>query len=116
MAAIARVWRAGCIIRSVLLDDMSEAFEDDGTLRLFHAPKFAKIMQENAEALQCMVGMEISARLNVPALHAAMSYFNASRNERSTANMIQGLLDRFGAHTFERVDMPGEKVNGPWHD
>lgn len=116
LAAIARVWRAGCIIRSVLLDDMSEAFEDDGTRRLFHAPKFAKIMQENAEALQCMVGMEISARLNVPALHAAMSYFNASRNERSTANMIQGLRDRFGAHTFERVDMPGEKVNGPWHD
>lgn len=111
-----QIWRAGCIIRSALLDDMSEAFEEDGTRRLFHALKFAGIMAENAEALQCMVGMEISARLNVPALHAAMSCFNASRNEQSTANMIQGLRDRFGAHTFERMDAPGEKVNGPCHD
>lgn len=116
LAAIARVWRAGCIIRSVLLDDMSEAFEEDGARRLFHAPKFSQIMQDNAEALQSMVGMEVTAQIDVPALHAAISYFNASRTERSTANMIQGLRDRFGAHTFERVDAPGEKVNGPWHD
>ncbi len=120
LAAIARVWRAGCIIRSVLLDDMSEAFEEDGARRLFFAPKFKALMQGNAEALQSVVGMAVSARLAVPAMYAAMSYFDASRTEKSTANMIQGLRDRFGAHRFERVDAIGEdvgvKVNGPWHD
>jgi 6-phosphogluconate dehydrogenase len=116
LAAIARVWRAGCIIRSVLLDDMSEAFEADGARRLFFAPKFEQLIKENADALQDVVTAAVGARIEVPALFAAMSYFNASRTERSTANMIQGLRDRFGAHTFERVDGHGEKVNGPWHD
>ncbi len=116
LAAIARVWRAGCIIRSVLLDDMSDAFAQDGARRLFFAPKFETLMKDNAEALQSVVGMAVTARIEVPALFAALSYFNASRTERSTANMIQGLRDRFGAHTFERVDAVGEKVNGPWHD
>ncbi len=116
LAAIARVWRAGCIIRSVLLDDMSEAFEKDGSRRLFFAPKFEGLVQENVGGLMRTVSVAVQAQVDVPALHAAMSYFNASRTERSTANMIQGLRDRFGAHTFERVDAVGEKVNGPWHD
>jgi 6-phosphogluconate dehydrogenase len=116
LAAIARVWRAGCIIRSVLLDDISEAFEKDGQRRLSHAPKFTKLIEENTGSLQAVVAMTTAVGIDVPALFAAQSYHNASRTEQSTANMIQGLRDRFGAHTFERVDAPGEKVNGPWHD
>lgn len=116
LAAIARVWRAGCIIRSVLLDDISEAFEQDGARRLSHAPKFTALMRDNAGALQTVVGQAVASGLETPALYAALSYHNASRTEGSTANMIQGLRDRFGAHTFERVDAVGEKVNGPWHD
>ena len=116
LAAIARVWRAGCIIRSVLLDDISEAFEEDGQRRLSHAPKFTALIEENAAALQSVVAMATAVGVDVPALFAANSYHNASRTERSTANMIQGLRDRFGAHRFKQVDNPGEKVNGPWHD
>ena len=116
LAAIARVWRAGCIIRSVLLDDFSDAFEENPTRKLSHAPKFTEMLKQNSGSLQATVAMSIAVGMEVPALSAAFSYFNSSRQEHSTANMIQGLRDRFGAHTFERVDAPGEKVNGPWHD
>ncbi len=52
----------------------------------------------------------------LPAMTAALNYHNMRRTGRSTANMIQGLRDYFGAHTFERIDDPDVKVNGPWHD
>ena len=90
LAAIARVWRAGCIIRSVLLDDISEAFEEDGGRMLFHAPRFSGMMSDRAGALQDTVARALGAGIDVPALAAALSYFNANRTERSTANMIQG--------------------------
>ena len=116
LAAIARVWRAGCIIRSVLLDDISEAFEKDQSQQLQFAPKFQALLQDNSANLQKVCAEAVEAGIEAPALLAALSYHNAGRTERSTANMIQGLRDRFGAHTFERVDDPGTKVNGPWHD
>ena len=115
LAAIARVWRAGCIIRSVLLDEISDAFSDDPDTQLSLAPVFQQHLKVNTPALQAVVAMSVAQGLDVPALHAAFSYFNAQRTGRSTANMIQGLRDYFGAHTFERTDRPGEKVNGPWH-
>ena len=68
------------------------------------------------QALQAGVAMCTAMGLEVPTLSAAYSSFNAMRLEQGTANMIQALRDRFGAHTFERIDRPGEKVNGPWHD
>ncbi len=115
LAAIARVWRAGCIIRSVLLDEISDAFTEDAAVHLPLAPAFRGYLDVNIPALQAVVAMGVAHGLDVPALHAALSYHNAQRTERSTANMIQGLRDYFGAHTFERIDRPGEKVNGPWH-
>ncbi|WP_069300148.1 NADP-dependent phosphogluconate dehydrogenase [Neptunicoccus sediminis] len=116
LAAIARVWRAGCIIRSVLLDDISDAFDEDATRKLSHAPKFSALLDENAGSLKTVVMQSVGAALETPALYAALSYHNASRTQHSTANMIQALRDRFGAHRFERVDAHGEQVNGPWHD
>ncbi|MCP5072440.1 MAG: NADP-dependent phosphogluconate dehydrogenase [Rhodobacteraceae bacterium] len=115
LAAIARVWRAGCIIRSVLLDEISDAFSNDAETHLALAPVFQQHLKDNSPALQAVVAMGVAHGLDVPALHAAFSYFNAQRTGESTASMIQGLRDFFGAHRFERVDRPGEKVNGPWH-
>ncbi|GGA06724.1 NADP-dependent phosphogluconate dehydrogenase [Neptunicoccus cionae] len=116
LAAIARVWRAGCIIRSVLLDDISDAFEEDATRKLSHAPKFTDLLRNNVDGLKTVVAQSVGGGLETPALYAALSYHNASRTQHSTANMIQGLRDRFGAHRFERVDAHGELVNGPWHE
>lgn len=116
LAAIARGWRAGCIIRTVLLDDMAAAFDAAPTTSLLMSPVFDDHIRGNVEALQAAVAMCVALGLEVPALHAALSYFNAGRTERGTANMIQALRDRFGAHRFERIDAPGDKVNGPWHN
>jgi 6-phosphogluconate dehydrogenase len=73
-------------------------------------------MKTNVPALQNVVVMALSNGHATPALTAALNYHNMRRTGRSTANMIQGLRDYFGAHTFERIDDPDVKVNGPWHD
>lgn len=116
MAAIARVWRAGCIIRSVFLDEIANVFDGGAEKHLMLAPAFREYMKINAPALQAVASFGIINGHALPALTAALNYHNMRRTGRSTANMIQGLRDYFGAHTFERIDAPGVKVNGPWHD
>ncbi len=115
LAAIARVWRAGCIIRSVFLNEIADVFDGGGETRLVLSPVFEEHMKVNAPALQAVASFGIINGHALPALCAALNYHNMRRTGRSTANMIQGLRDYFGAHTFERVDNPGVKVNGPWH-
>lgn len=116
MAAISRVWRAGCIIRSVFLDEISDVFDNTDERHLVLSPVFKKHMKVNGPALQAVASFGLINGHAVPAFSAALNYHNMRRTSRSTANMIQGLRDYFGAHTFERLDNPGEKVNGPWHD
>lgn len=116
LAAIARVWRAGCIIRSVFLDEIADVFEADNTQYLVLADVFKGHMKDTTAALQAVTSYGISNGHPIPAFCAALNYHNARRTGRGTANMIQGLRDYFGAHTFERMDAPGQKVNGPWHD
>ena len=116
LAAIARVWRAGCIIRSVFLDEIADVFDKGDEKHLVLSPVFQEHMKINAPALQAVASFGLINGHAVPAFAAALNYHNMRRTGRSTANMIQGLRDYFGAHTFERIDNPGEKVNGPWHD
>ncbi|MFK5996801.1 MAG: NADP-dependent phosphogluconate dehydrogenase [Rhodobacterales bacterium] len=116
LAAIARVWRAGCIIRSVFLNKISDVFDHSDETHLLLSPVFQDILKANAPVLQKVAVMGLSNGHAIPALTAALNYHNMRRTGRSTANMIQGLRDFFGAHTFERIDSPGVKVNGPWHD
>lgn len=110
---VARVWRAGCIIRSSLLDDMAGALSDNPDRNLMFAPFFADILKRNHAALRRVVGYAATAGHPVPALSACLSYFDMMRTGRSTANMIQAQRDFFGAHSFERVDREG-KHHGPW--
>ena len=116
MAAIARVWRAGCIIRSIFLDEIADVFDNTDERHLVLSPVFKNHMQTHAPALQAVASFGLVNGHAIPAFTAALNYHNMRRTGRSTANMIQGLRDYFGAHTFERLDTPGEKVNGPWHD
>lgn len=116
MAAIARVWRAGCIIRSVFLDEIAEVFDGGGSANLALAPVFRDRLISTMPDLQKVVSGAIGKGQQVPALYAALGYHNMRRTGQSTANMIQGLRDYFGAHTFERTDDLGVAVNGPWHD
>jgi len=111
---IARIWRNGCIIRSAMLNDMSAALEDDAERNLMLAPFFRDKLKETEASLRQVVAEAALHGLPVPALSAALSYFDIMRTERSTANMLQGQRDFFGAHGFERTDRDGGGFHGPW--
>ena len=114
LAAIARVWRAGCIIRSVLLDDMARALSEDHVTNMIGTPFFAELMKDNEGGLRRVVAMAATHGLPAPALSSALSYFDMLRTGRGTANMIQIQRDFFGHHGFERVDRDGKGFHGPW--
>jgi len=113
MPEVARVWRAGCIIRSTMLNDMADALTDAPGTNLMFAPFFTDLMRAHAPALRKTVSVSLSHGLAVPALSAALTYFDMMRTRRSTANMIQAQRDFFGAHGFERIDQDGSH-HGPW--
>jgi 6-phosphogluconate dehydrogenase len=110
---IARVWRAGCIIRSALLDEMAQALAASPGSNLMFAPAFAESLRGAIPGLRRTVAATAAAGLPVPALAAGLGYFEMMRTERSTANLLQAQRDFFGLHGFERVDRPGAH-HGPW--
>ncbi len=115
MGDIARVWREGCIIRSSMLDDMASALSGDASLNLMFAPYFADLLARSHGGLRFIVAQGAIAGTPVPALSAALAYFDMMRTERSTANMLQAQRDFFGRHSFARVD-GGSGHHGPWAD
>ncbi len=114
MPDIARVWRAGCIIRSSMLNDMAEALTDDHTRNLTLAPYFAGLIETNIAGLRKTALAAQAAHLPVPALASALAYFDTLTMQRTTANMLQAQRDYFGAHGFERADREGDGFHGPW--
>ena len=114
MPTIARIWRAGCIIRSQFLDEITKAFTDKPDVpNLIVTPVFSAMVAESLPALRRIVAAAVSAGIPVPALASALSYFDAYRQARGTANLIQAQRDFFGAHGFDRID--GLPVHhGPW--
>ncbi len=114
MPEIAKVWRAGCIIRSAMLDDMATALAETPEKNLMFAPTFARKMKESHGSLRLVVAQGATCGHPTPALSAALSYFDVMRIGRGTANMIQAQRDFFGAHGFERLDRDGKDYHGPW--
>ncbi|UXX84365.1 NADP-dependent phosphogluconate dehydrogenase [Roseovarius pelagicus] len=114
-ARIAEVWRAGCIIRSALLDDISDAFRgsDLAEGQLILAPKMAQVLETCIPALRQVVAAAIAGGHAVPALGAALAFFDTMRQGYGTANIIQAQRDFFGYHGFERLGQEG-KHHGPW--
>ncbi len=115
LADIARVWRAGCIIRSDLLDDIASAFEAAPQSSLLTAPVFRSRLAAIL-TLRQTVAAGVLAGLPTPALGNALSYYDQLSRPRGTANMLQGLRDYFGQHGFERTDRSGFGFHGPWVD
>ncbi|KNG95173.1 NADP-dependent phosphogluconate dehydrogenase [Pseudaestuariivita atlantica] len=115
-ARIAEIWRAGCIIRSALLDDISDAFRA-GPPRgeLILAPRFTRLLADTLPALRRVVSGAMAAGHAVPALAGALSFIDTMRQSRGTAAVIQAQRDRFGYHGFKRVDRDGDH-HGPWWD
>ena len=113
---IAKVWRAGCIIRSVMLDDMASALEAEPEQNLMLAKHFAGLLDANHQHLRDVVAEAARHGVPVPALSAGLAYFDTMRTARGTADMIQGQRDFFGRHGFERMDRDGTDFHGPWAD
>ncbi len=113
MAGIARVWRAGCIIRSAMLDDMAEALSATPGGNLMFAGGFAERLKAAHLCLRAVVARAALSGAPAPALSAGLAYFDMMRTARSTANMLQGQRDYFGLHGFRRVDREGD-FHGPW--
>ncbi len=113
MPEIAKVWRAGCIIRSAMLNDMATALAAHPDVNLMFAPYFVDRLKQTQADLRTMVALAAQKGLPTPALGAALNYFDILRTGRSTANLIQAQRDYFGAHSFERIDGEGAH-HGPW--
>jgi len=114
MPAIARIWRAGCIIRSQFLDEIATAFNaDPDVANLALTRSFSTVLGETDGALRRTVSDAILNGMPVPALASAITYFDTLRRSRGTANLIQAQRDFFGAHGFRRLDEVGNH-HGPW--
>ena len=108
MAAIARIWRGGCIIRAAFLDDVSTAFtEKPGLSNLLSFPFFAEALRQARPGWGRVVALAVEKGIPVVALSSALSYFDAYRTARSNACLLQAQRDYFGAHTYQRVDREG---------
>jgi 6-phosphogluconate dehydrogenase len=102
---VAQMWRGGCIIRSVFLDKIKDAYDADETLpNLLLAPYFQREMAEAQGAWRRIVAAAVTRGVPVPAFSAALAFFDGYRSASLPANLLQAQRDFFGAHTFERTD------------
>jgi len=113
---IALMWRGGCIIRSVFLGKIKEAFDRNPDLtNLLLDPFFKEKIESSQAAWRKVISTAALNGIWIPALSTALNYFDGFRNGRLPANLLQAQRDYFGAHTYERTDKPrGEFFHTNW--
>jgi 6-phosphogluconate dehydrogenase len=105
---IARIWRAGCIIRAGLLGDITTAYRRNPALtNLLLDDSFREAVESRQAAWRSVIQTAVGLGIPVLALGSALAYFDAYRSERLPANLTQAQRDFFGAHTYSRVDQAG---------
>jgi 6-phosphogluconate dehydrogenase len=117
LGRIAMLWRGGCIIRSAFLGRIKAAYETDPQLEnLMLDTYFASLLRDSTAAWRRVVTASVSAGIPLPGMSAALAYFDSYRSAVLPANLLQGLRDYFGAHTYERLDQPGKVFHTDWAD
>lgn len=113
---VALMWRGGCIIRSAFLGKIKEAFDRDPALaNLLLDPYFAAVVKDCLPAWRAVISNAVLSGVPVPAMSAALSYFDGYTCGNLPANLLQAQRDYFGAHTYERTDRPrGEFFHTNW--
>jgi 6-phosphogluconate dehydrogenase len=113
---IALLWRGGCIIRSVFLGKIKEAFDKNpGLSNLLLDPYFKEKIESAQDAWRIVISTAVTHGIWIPAFSTALNYFDGYRNSRLPANLLQAQRDYFGAHQYERVDKPrGEFFHTNW--
>lgn len=105
---IAKIWRAGCIIRARFLQKITDAYDENPDVEnLLLDDYFISITNKYQQAAREVVALAVQAGIPVPTFSSAVAYFDSYRAERLPANLIQAQRDYFGAHTYERVDKEG---------
>ncbi|WP_297893885.1 NADP-dependent phosphogluconate dehydrogenase [Shewanella sp.] len=115
-AQIAKIWRAGCIIRATFLQSITQAYQANADLHnLLMADSFATALSEKQGQWRTAVAAAVMQGIPAPCISSALAYYDSYRCETLPANLLQGQRDFFGAHTFERIDTPaGEKYHLDW--
>ena len=113
---IALMWRGGCIIRSVFLGKIKEAYDNDPALQnLLLDPFFRQTVEDCVQSWRNVVATAVLNGVSAPAMSAALSYFDGYKCDRLPANLLQAQRDYFGAHTYERLDKErGEFFHTNW--
>jgi len=113
---VARIWRAGCIIRAGLLEDIRAAFaHDPQPVNLLLAGPFRDAMAARQAGWRATIQHAVAIGIPVPAMSASLAYYDAYRSAQLPANLTQAQRDFFGAHTYRRVDREGV-FHTEWND
>ncbi len=105
---IAKIFRAGCIIRAQFLQKITDAYADDVNIaNLLLAPYFNNIADEYQQALRDVVAYAVQNGIPTPTFSSAVAYYDSYRSAVLPANLIQAQRDFFGAHTYKRIDKEG---------
>src|SRR5438132_5609890 len=108
LGALATIWRGGCIIRAKFLDRIKDAYEESSDLpSLMLAPFFRDALAHAQPRRRRVVKTAVDQGIPIPAFASSLAYYDGYRRARGPANLIQGLRDYFGAHTYHRVDREG---------
>jgi len=108
IAAIAGIWRGGCIIRSAFLNTIYKAFSKDKVpAHLFLDQDVEMLMKDSEKGIRAILQAAIGAGHSMPAFAASLGYFDSLRKAASGSNLIQAQRDFFGAHQYEKIDAPG---------
>ncbi len=108
LGALATIWRGGCIIRAQFLNRIRDAYAEQADLpNLMLAPFFQQALASAQPAWRRVVKRAIDAGVPVPAFASSLAYYDGYRRARGPANLIQGLRDYFGAHSYHRIDRDG---------
>jgi len=108
LGAMATIWRGGCIIRARFLNRIREVYAEHGDVEnLMTVPYFTQALADAQDAWRRVVAVATQQGVAIPAFASSLSYYDGYRRARGPANLIQGLRDYFGAHTYRRTDTEG---------
>ena len=108
LGEISTIWRGGCIIRARFLNRIREAYERDSKLsNLLLDDYFRDAVVKAESAWRRVIVLAVENGVAVPAFSSSLAYYDGLRRARGPANLLQGLRDYFGAHTYRRLDKEG---------
>jgi len=108
LRALATIWRGGCIIRAAFLDRIKDSYAKSPDLsNLMLAPFFQQALASAQPAWREVIKQAVDQGVPIPAFASSLAYYDGYRRARGPANLIQGLRDYFGAHTYHRTDREG---------